>query len=158
MTNSKPSASKPASLRQGKYRLHFETQAWQEWKALDGAPKKALREALIKRLDNPHVPGSALKGELAGCYKIKLPKAGYRLVYEVLDDVVVVLVLAVDKREDSAAYIAAATRAKGGERDTLVNSLRSSKIRGLAQSTQSAYEDAQKADEFVNKQRDEWTK
>ena len=92
MTNSKPSASKPASLRQGKYRLHFETQAWQEWKALDGAPKKALREALIKRLDNPHVPGSALKGELAGCYKIKLLKAGYRLVYEVLDDVVVVLV------------------------------------------------------------------
>lgn len=158
MTNSKPSASKPASLRQGKYRLHFETQAWQEWKALDGAPKKALREALIKRLDNPHVPGSALKGELAGCYKIKLLKAGYRLVYEVLDDVVVVLVLAVDKREDSAAYIAAATRAKGGERDTLVNTLRSSKIRSLAQSVQSAYTGAKKADEFVNKLRDEWTK
>ena len=150
MTSSKPSTSKPASLRQGKYRLHFETLAWQEWKALDGAPKKALREALIKRLDNPHVPGSALKGELAGCYKIKLLKAGCRLVYEVLDDVVVVLVLAVDKREDSAAYIAAATRAKGGERDSLVNALRSSKIRRLAQSAQSAYTGAKKADEFVN--------
>lgn len=154
MRNSKPSASIPASLRQGKYRLRFETQAWQEWKALDGAPKKALREALIKRLNNPHVPGSALKGELAGCYKIKLLKAGYRLVYEVLDDVVVVLVLAVDKREDSAAYIAAATRAKGGERDTLVNALRSSKIQGLAESAQSVYTGAKKADEFVNKQRD----
>lgn len=117
-----------------------------------------MREALIKRLDNPHVPGSALKDELAGCYKIKLLKAAYRLVYEVLDDVVVVLVLAVDKREDSAAYIAAATRAKGGELDTLVNTLRSSKIRSLAQSVQSAYTGAKKADEFVNKLRDEWTK
>ena len=127
MTSSKSSASKPTSLRQGRYQLRFETQAWQEWKALDGAPKKALREALIKRLDSPHVPGSALKGELAGCYKIKLLKAGYRLIYEVLDELVVVLVLAVDKREDSAAYIAAATRAKSSERDALVAALRNSK-------------------------------
>lgn len=117
-------SSKPASLRQGKYRLRFETLAWEEWKSLDGAPKQALRDALIKRLDNPHVPGSALKGELAGCYKIKLLKAGYRLVYEVLDDVVVLLVLAVDKREDSAAYIAAAARMAGTGRATLVNDLR----------------------------------
>ena len=117
-------SSKPASLRQGKYRLRFETLAWEEWKSLDGAPKQALRDALIKRLDNPHVPGSALKGELAGCYKNKLLKAGYRLVYEVLDDVVVLLVLAVDKREDSAAYIAAAARMAGTGRATLVNDLR----------------------------------
>jgi mRNA interferase RelE/StbE len=122
-------SSKPASLRQGKYRLRFESQAWEEWKSLDGAPKQALRDALIKRLDNPHVPGSALKGELAGCYKIKLLKAGYRLVYEVLDEVVVLLVLAVDKREDSAAYIAAAARAAGIMRATLVNDLRRKKIK-----------------------------
>ena len=112
-------SSKPATLRQGKYRLHFEAQAWKEWKQLDGAPKKALREALIKRLDNPHVPASALRGELAGCYKIKLQKAGYRLIYEVLDDVVVVLVLAIDKRADSAAYLAAATRVQGPVRAKL---------------------------------------
>ncbi|MBX3656754.1 MAG: type II toxin-antitoxin system mRNA interferase toxin, RelE/StbE family [Ramlibacter sp.] len=104
--------------------MHFETQAWQEWKQLDGAPKQALREALIKRLDNPHVPASALKGPLAGCYKIKLQKAGYRLVYEVLDDVVVVLVLAIDKRADSAAYLSAATRATGSGRAQVVAALR----------------------------------
>lgn len=56
--------SKPGSLRQGKYRLHFEAQAWEEWKQLDGAPKQALREALIKRLDNPHVPASAGRATL----------------------------------------------------------------------------------------------
>ena len=62
---------------------------------------------------------------MAGCYKIKLLKAGYRLVYEVLDDVVVVLVLAVDKRADNAAYLSAAGRAQGAARNALVNNIRS---------------------------------
>ncbi|WP_404832801.1 type II toxin-antitoxin system RelE family toxin [Alcaligenes nematophilus] len=57
---------------------------------------------LRKRLDAPHVPGSALRGDLQHCYKIKLLKQGYRLVYAVEDDVLVVLVWAVNKREDMA--------------------------------------------------------
>jgi mRNA interferase RelE/StbE len=113
-----------ASLRAHRYRLRFETQAWEEWKKLDGAPKAALREALIKRLDQPHIPAAALKGELAGCYKIKLLKAGYRLVYEVLDEVVVVLVLAVGKRADSAAYTEAIERVTSGAREAVVKALR----------------------------------
>lgn len=121
--------SKPGSLRQGKYRLHFETQAWKEWKQLDGAPRQAMREALIKRLDNPYVPASALKGELAGCYKIKLQKSGYRLVHEVLDDVVVVLVLAIDKRADSAAYLSAASRTASAARTPSIETLRQKKPR-----------------------------
>jgi mRNA interferase RelE/StbE len=56
------------------------------------------------------VPGSALRGKLAGCYKIKLLKQGYRLIYEVLDTQVVVLVLAVNKREDALAYLLAEKR------------------------------------------------
>jgi mRNA interferase RelE/StbE len=52
---------------------------------------------LIKRLEQPRVPGGALHGDLAGCYKIKLRKHGYRLVYEVLDDVIVVLVLLIER-------------------------------------------------------------
>jgi mRNA interferase RelE/StbE len=121
----KVSSKAPAdSLRAHRYRLRFETQAWEEWKKLDGAPKAALREALIKRLDQPHIPAAALKGELAGCYKIKLLKAGYRLVYEVLDDVVVVLVLAVGKRADSAAYTEAIERVTSGARDAAAKALR----------------------------------
>lgn len=49
-------------------------------------------------------------GDLRGCYKIKLRKQGYRLVYLVEDDVLVVLVLAIDRREDLAAYHAAMLR------------------------------------------------
>ena len=53
---------------------------------------------------------SSLHGDLRGCYKIKLRKQGYRLVYMVEDVVLVVLVLAIDRREDLAAYHAAMVR------------------------------------------------
>jgi hypothetical protein len=56
------------------------------------------------------VPGSRLHGGLANCYKIKLRKQGYRLVYTVEDDALIVLVLALDKREDLAAYKSAIKR------------------------------------------------
>ena len=56
------------------------------------------------------MPGSALHGDLNHCYKIKLSKQGYRLVYSVEDDVLTVLVLAIDKREDLAAYRSAIER------------------------------------------------
>lgn len=84
--------------------------AWAEWQALDGSVKEPLRKLLKKRLNNPHMPGAALHGELAGFYKIKLRKQGYRLVYGVEDDALVVMVMAVDKREDSAVYRAALSR------------------------------------------------
>jgi len=56
------------------------------------------------------VPGSELHGVLAGHYKIKLRQQGYRLVYGVQDDILLGMVMAVDKREDSAAYQSAMAR------------------------------------------------
>lgn len=93
-----------------KYSLKFVPDALKEWQALDGSIKEPLRKALKKRLETPHVPGAELHGDLRGCYKIKLQKWGYRLVYMVEDDVLVVLVLAIDRREDLAAYHAAIAR------------------------------------------------
>jgi mRNA interferase RelE/StbE len=124
----KPSSPKPANeitkAQSPKWLLRFQTEAWEEWRALDGAPKQELKALLIKRLDQPRVPGGALHGDLAGCYKIKLRKHGYRLVYEVLDDVIVVLVLSVDKREDNAAYESAISRLVGSSRKNLIDGLR----------------------------------
>lgn len=74
--------------------------------------------------EQPRVPGGLLHDDLAGCYKIKLRKHGYRLVYEVLDDVIVVLVLSVDKREDNAAYESAISRLTGSPRKNLIEGLR----------------------------------
>jgi mRNA interferase RelE/StbE len=69
-----------------------------------------LRKALKKRLGQPRSPAPQLHGELHGCYKIKPRKQGYRLVYTVEDDVMVVLVLAIDRREDMVVYHAAFAR------------------------------------------------
>lgn len=98
-----PSEKKP-------YRLQFVPSAWAEWQAIDGSVKETLRKLLKKHLDNPQVPGSELHGALAGHYKIKLRKQGYRLVYGVQDDILLVMVMAVDKRENSVVYQSAMAR------------------------------------------------
>lgn len=102
----------PSETGKGKtgYRLKFVPEALKEWRELDGSIKEPLRKALKKRLEQPHLPGTELHGDLRGCYKIKLRKQGYRLVYLVEDDVLVVLVLAIDRRENLAAYHAALAR------------------------------------------------
>ena len=101
-----PSNSAQGSKGEGQYsyRLLFLPSALKEWLALDGSVKEPLRKLLQKRLNNPHVPGGALHGELKGYYKIKLNKQGIRLVYGVEDDVLIVMVMAVDRREDGAVY------------------------------------------------------
>ncbi|MDR3390354.1 MAG: type II toxin-antitoxin system RelE/ParE family toxin [Sulfuriferula sp.] len=86
--------------------------ALDEWNRLDGSVKEPLRKLLKKRLNEPFMPGSELHGELRNCYKIKLLKQGYRLVYVVENDELVVLVLAVDKREDATVYTSATARLK----------------------------------------------
>lgn len=96
--------------KRAKYRLKFHPDALAEWHRLDGSVRETLKKLLATRLETPHVPGGALHGDLAGCYKIKLRKQGIRLVYDVDDGELTVLVLAVDKREDSKAYDVATTR------------------------------------------------
>jgi mRNA interferase RelE/StbE len=86
------------------YTLKFLPEALAEWQALDGSVKEPLRKLLKKRLDNPHVPGGALHGDLKGYYKIQLLKQGVHLVYGVEDDVLIVMVMAVDRRENSRVY------------------------------------------------------
>ena len=105
-------ASKSAFASKHKYKLKFVPDALAEWEGLDGSVKEPLRKLLKKRLDEPRVPGAELRGELKDCYKIKLRKQGYRLVYEIQNDALIVLVLAVDKREGAAVYSAAIQRLK----------------------------------------------
>ncbi|MNZ67107.1 mRNA interferase RelE [compost metagenome] len=55
------------------------------------------------------VPGDRLSGS-HNRYKIKLRSAGYRLVYEVREREIVVVVIAVGKRERSEVYREAGRR------------------------------------------------
>lgn len=105
-----PAKKTRASAKSSKYQLEFLASALDEWKALDGAVRQVLKKLLEKRLDNPRMPGGELHGELADCYKIKLRKQGYRLVYQVRDNALVVLVIAVDRRDKDKVYQAAMAR------------------------------------------------
>ena len=63
----------------------------------------AIQEETGEILVNPRVEANRLR-DLPDCYKIKLRSVGYRLIYQVIDQAVVVFVVAVDKRENDAAY------------------------------------------------------
>jgi mRNA interferase RelE/StbE len=91
------------------FELQFHEKALKEWGALDAAVRARLKRKLKERLETPRVDADKLSGH-RDRYKIKLKSPGIRLVYEVVDDLVVVFVLAVDKRERSAAYEKAAVR------------------------------------------------
>ncbi|EKG5106944.1 type II toxin-antitoxin system RelE/ParE family toxin, partial [Escherichia coli] len=47
---------------------------------------------------------------LKDCYKIKLRASGFRLVYQVIDDMLIIAVVAVGKRERSHVYNLASER------------------------------------------------
>ncbi|ASN87012.1 MULTISPECIES: type II toxin-antitoxin system RelE family toxin [Pectobacterium] len=91
------------------YKLEFEEHALKEFKKLGAPVREQFTKKLKEVLQHPHVPANRLHG-MADCYKIKLRSAGYRLVYQVLEHEIVVLVLAVGKRERSEVYKTAKDR------------------------------------------------
>jgi len=80
------------------YRLSFHPDALAEWRKLDATVSGQFKKKLTERLQHPHVPAARLAGS-QDRYKIKLRSVGYRLVYEVRDVVLLVIVVAVGKRE-----------------------------------------------------------
>ena len=91
------------------YELEFFEAALKEWRKLSPDLRDQFAKKLTERLENPHVSADRLRG-LPTCYKIKLRSSGYRLVYQVDDDIITVAVVAVGKRERNAAYKTAAKR------------------------------------------------
>jgi mRNA interferase RelE/StbE len=91
------------------YELAFHDAALKEWRKLDNQTREQFKAKLEERLQNPKVPSARLLGAKER-YKIKLRNAGYRLVYEVRDQQLVVLVVAVGKRERNEVYKVAEKR------------------------------------------------
>jgi len=93
------------------YELEFNENALKEWEKLDRPIREMFKKQLEKRLEDPHIATARLRGkDMQNTYKIKLRDAGYRLVYEVVDQTVTVIVLSVGKRDKSRAYKAARHR------------------------------------------------
>ena len=85
------------------YELDFKESALKEWHKLDSTLRTQFKKKLAEVLKMPHIPKSKLSGGV-NLYKIKLKKSGYRLVYQVSDQVVTVTVIAIGKREGSEVY------------------------------------------------------
>ena len=83
--------------------LGFVSTALKEWRKLDGNIRDRFRKKLIECCKNPRVPSAKLTGH-KDRYKIKLRGVGYRLVYEVRDIEVLVVVVAIGRRERNAVY------------------------------------------------------
>jgi len=91
------------------YRIKFREDALKEWNRLDKVIQQQFAKKLKKCSEDPHIPAAKLRG-MPNCYKIKLRSAGFRLVYQVIDDALIVAVVAVGKRERGDVYARAGDR------------------------------------------------
>jgi len=71
--------------------------------------RQQFKKKLSEVIERPRIEANRLNG-MSDCYKIKLRGAGYRLVYQVQDDRVVVFVVAVGRREREEVYLDAMSR------------------------------------------------
>ena len=86
------------------FSLEFHVLALKEWNKLDHSVRNQFKKQLEKRVVNPRVASAKLHGDLDNFYKIKLRSIGYRLVYEVIDHKLIILIVAVGKRNQSEVY------------------------------------------------------
>lgn len=80
------------------YELEFKKTALKKFEKLNPQIADQFIRKLEALIENPKIPKNKLSGSV-DLYKIKLRSAGYRLVYQVIDEKVVILVIDVDKRD-----------------------------------------------------------
>ena len=80
------------------YKLKFFKSALKEWKKLDPVVKNQFKKQLERRLENPRVETSRLRG-YRNLYKIKLRSLGYRLAYVVKEKEITIFVISVGRRD-----------------------------------------------------------
>jgi mRNA interferase RelE/StbE len=91
------------------YELAFLESALKQWRKPAPAIRAQFKAKVAERLRAPLVPSARLRA-MPDCYTIKLRAAGYRLVYEVDDHVVLVTVVAVGRRDKGLVYLSAGKR------------------------------------------------
>ncbi|MFJ4376534.1 type II toxin-antitoxin system RelE/ParE family toxin [Pseudomonas japonica] len=93
------------------YRLEFDARALKEWHKLGDTVRQQFKKKLVEVLLQPRVEANRLHS-LPDCYKIKLRSSGYRLVYQVIDQDIVVFVVSVNRRDRDQVYLKATERLK----------------------------------------------
>lgn len=83
--------------------IEFHPNAFRELEKLDPELKRQVLARLKSRLSSPVVPKARLSGSSPDTFKIKLKKAGLRIVYQIHADLGKIRVLAIGRR-DSGVY------------------------------------------------------
>jgi mRNA interferase RelE/StbE len=85
------------------YSLKFKNSARKEWNDLPSTLKEIFQKKLKEICLNPHNPKNKLRG-MPNCYKIKVMRPPYRLVYKVEDQYLIIEVIAIGKRDKGRVY------------------------------------------------------
>ena len=81
------------------YELRFSQRAQKKWEKLGANVRAEFEPILRRRLEEPHIPAATLRGA-PNLYKIKLRSSGYRLVYQVREQKLVVFVVGLGRRDE----------------------------------------------------------
>ena len=96
-----------------RYKVLLTPEAAADFRALDGSVKKLVAKQLMKLEESPHLgqPLGNIQGfDLTGYYKLYAVKKSIRVVYQIIEDDVVVEVVGIGKRADFEVYADAAKR------------------------------------------------
>jgi len=95
------------------YRIEFLPEAAREFEALDGSLKRVAAKQIDKLAERPEL-GEPLRKrmgiDLTGYRKISFGKKGYRIVYEIQRERLVILIIGIGRRERAEIYREAARR------------------------------------------------
>ena len=95
-----------------KFALKFDERALAEWYKLEVQIQKQFKKKLTKLMSGVETPSprARVSGLGPGYYKIKQRTSGYRLVYRYEDKKLVILVIAVGRRNRNIVYDVARAR------------------------------------------------
>jgi mRNA interferase RelE/StbE len=83
------------------YELNFLSSAKKEFARLDTAAQKIIKEKLLLLVTNPDILKNnikALKGEYKGKFRLRINQ--YRVVFQVKEDILVIVVIRVGHRKE----------------------------------------------------------
>lgn len=97
------------------YRVEFLPEAAREFEALDGSLKKVVAKQIDKLTERSELGeplGKRMGIDLTGYRKMYFGKKGYRIVYEIQQQRLVILIIGIGKRERAEIYREVAQRLK----------------------------------------------
>ena len=89
------------------FRIEFLPEAAREFEALDGSLKRIAAKQIDKLAERPELGeplGKRMGIDLTGYRKIYFGKKGYRIVYEIQRQRLVILIIGIGKRERAEIY------------------------------------------------------